>query len=81
MKKCEKKMTQAYEDAVEMNSIEVEKIKLPEIKKAIKNKVDKLLGDLNLRYYEESYSLGERKEQIYSSDLIYSLSFNIFRTF
>ena len=71
-------MTQAYEEVMEMNTLEVEEIKTPEIQE---NEVDELLGGLNPRYYEEVISLKETKERVYSSDINISNQFNIFRTF
>ncbi len=71
-------MTQAYEEVMEMKSVEIEEIKHPEVQE---NEVDELLGDLNPRYYEESISMNEAKDRVYSSDINYSNQFNIFRTF
>jgi len=71
-------MTQAYEEVMEVKSLEVEEIKHPEVQR---NEVDELLGDLNPRYYEEIISLNEAQERVYSSDINFSNQFNIFRTF
>ena len=71
-------MTQAYEEVMEMKSLEVEEIEHPEVKES---EVDELLGDLNPRYYEEVISLKEAKERVYASDINISNQFNIFRTF
>ena len=71
-------MTQAYEEVMEVKSLEVEEIKHPEVQE---NEVDELLGDLNPRYYEEIISLNEAQERVYSSDINFSNQFNIFRTF
>jgi len=74
-------MTQAYEEVMEMKSLEVEEIEQPEVQKSMESEVDELLGDLNPRYYEEVISLKEAKERVYSSDINFSNQFNIFRTF
>ena len=71
-------MTQAYEEVMEMKSLEVEEIEHPEVKES---EVDELLGDLNPRYYEEVISLKEAKERVYLSDISVSNQFNMFRTF
>ena len=71
-------MTQAYEEVLEMKSLEVEVIEHPEVQE---NEVDELLGNLNPRYYEEVISLKEAKERAYASDINISNQFNIFRTF
>jgi len=71
-------MTQAYEEVMEMKTLEVEQIEAPEVQE---NEVDELLGDLNPRYYEEVISLKEAKERTYLSDINVSNQFNIFRTF
>jgi len=74
-------MTQAYEEVMEMKSLEVEEIEHPKVQKSMESEVDELLGDLNPRYYEEVVSLKEAKERVYSSDINFSNQFNIFRTF
>ena len=71
-------MTQAYEEVMEMKSLEIEEIEQPEVQE---NEVDELLGDLNPRYFEEAISLSEAQERIYSSDFYFNSQFNIFRTF
>ncbi|MCK4284573.1 MAG: hypothetical protein KAX18_00145 [Candidatus Lokiarchaeota archaeon] len=71
-------MTQAYEEVMEVKSLEVEEIEHPEVQRS---EVDELLGDLNPRYYEEIISLNEAQERVYSSDINFSNQFNIFRTF
>ncbi|MBY8984559.1 MAG: hypothetical protein KGD65_05820 [Candidatus Lokiarchaeota archaeon] len=67
-------MTQAYEEVMEMKSIEVEEIVQPEVQE---NEVDELLGDLNPRYFEEATSLNKTKDRIYSAK---AHSDNIFNT-
>ena len=57
-------MTQAYQETFEM--------KMPEVKattknESAKNEVDELLGDLNPRYFEESYNLEKAKQKVFSS--------------
>ena len=74
-------MTQAYEKVVEMNSMEVEEIENPEVKKSAESEVDELLGDLNPRFFEEALSWEEAKEQIHTSDIAFSSNFNVFRNF
>ncbi len=71
-------MTQAYEEVMEMKSLEIEEIEQPEVQE---NEVDELLGDLNPRYFEEAISLSETQERINSSDFYFNSQFNIFRTF
>jgi hypothetical protein len=68
-------MTQAYEEVMEMNTPEVEKIESPKVQE---NKVDELLGDLNPKYYEEAMSMNEAKDRIYSAK---AYSNNIFNTY
>jgi len=70
-----KKMTQAYEEVMEMKSFEVEVIEHPEVQE---NKVDELLGDLNPRYYEEVISMNEAKDQIHSTQSYSNFSFNTY---
>ena len=71
-------MTQAYEEVMEMRSIEVDEIKHTEVKE---NEVDELLGDLNPRYFEEIFHLKEAKQRIYSSSTYAGSKFNIFNAF
>jgi len=68
-------MTQAYEEVMEMKSLEVEEIEHPEVQE---NEVDELLGDLNPRYYEEAISMNEAKDRIHSAK---AYSDNIFNTY
>ncbi len=68
-------MTQAYEEVMEMKSLEVEEIEQPEVKES---EVDELLGSLNPRYFEETISLDEAKNQIHSAKTYSGYSFNTF---
>ena len=72
-------MTQAYENIMEMKSIEVEVIEHPEVKKSAETEVDELLGDLNPRYFEENYTLDEAKQRAYSKH--YNSDYSIIRIF
>ncbi len=71
-------MTQAYEQSMEMKSIEVEEIEQPEIQESMESKVDELLGDLNPRYFEEIISLKEAKTRVYAAKSYSSYSFNTY---
>jgi len=71
-------MTQAYEEVMEMKSIEVEEIEHPGVQE---NEVDELLGDLNPRYFEEISHLKEAKQRIYSSSTYAGSKFNIFNAY
>ena len=71
-------MTQAYEEVMEMKSIEVEEIEESEVQTAMENEVDELLGDLNPRFYEEAISLNEAKNQIHSAKAYSNYSFNTY---
>jgi hypothetical protein len=77
MKKCEKKMTQAYEKVME---IEIE-IEQPEVEAPIESEVDELLGDLNPRYFEEAMTLQDAQQKINASDISFSSKFNVFTTY
>jgi hypothetical protein len=66
-------MTQAYEKVVE--------IKQPEVKAPIESEEDELLGDLNPRYFEESLKLEDARQEVYTSDIIMSSKYNVFRPF
>ena len=74
-------MTQAYEQSMEMKSIEVEEIEQPEIQESMESKVDELLGDLNPRYFEETISLKKARQKVYSSHFTVSGNFNMFTPF
>ena len=65
--KSEKKMTQAYEEVMEMKTLEVEEIEEPKVKGSKESEVDELLGDLNPRYFEEGYSFDEAQQKIFAS--------------
>ena len=69
-------MTPAYEEVMEMKSIEVEEIEESEVQTAMENEVDELLGDLNPRFYEEAISMNEAKDQIHSAKAYSNYSFN-----
>ncbi len=69
-------MTQAYENVMEMNMIEVEEIEIPEVQKAPENKADDLIGDLNPRYYEEAITMNEAHDRIHSAKAYSNTSFN-----
>ena len=71
-------MTQAYEEVMEMKSLEVEEIETPEVQKSIESEVDELLGDLNSRYYEEAIPLNEAKDRIHSAQTYSNFSFNTY---
>jgi hypothetical protein len=71
-------MTQAYEEVMEMKSIEVEEIEQPEAQIPMENEVDELLGDLNPRYYEEVISMNEAQEKIHSAKAYSNMSFNMY---
>ena len=71
-------MTQTYEKAIIMTIPEVEE---QEVQAPIENKADELLGDLNPRYYEESFSFEEAKQNIYASDINAGSKFNFFSAF
>jgi len=71
-------MTQAYEEVMEMKTLEVEEIEQPEVQKSMESEVDDLLGDLNPRYFEEAMSMDEAKEQIYAAKAYSSYSFNTY---
>ncbi len=57
-------MTQAYEETMEIKTPEVEAPKVKELKES---EADELLGDLNPRYFEESYSFDEAQQKIFAS--------------
>ena len=70
-------MAQAYKKVIEIvGIIEIEEIEFP-----TESEVDELLGDLNPRYFEETYSLEEAQNKVFSSDLIVSSSFNMLTPF
>ena len=71
-------MTQAYEEVMEMKSLEVEEIEHPEVQKSMESEVDDLLGDLNPRYFEEAIPMNETKEQIYAAQSYSNYSFNTY---
>ncbi|MBY8984333.1 MAG: hypothetical protein KGD65_04640 [Candidatus Lokiarchaeota archaeon] len=71
-------MTQAYENVMEMKSIEVEEIEESEVQAPMENEVDELLGDLNPRFFEEAISMNEAKDQIYSAKAYSNYSFNTY---
>ena len=71
-------MTQAYENVMEMKSIEVEEIEESEVQAPMENEVDELLGDLNPRFFEEAISLNEAKDRIYSAKAYSNYSFNTY---
>ena len=71
-------MTQAYEEVMEMKTLEVDEIEQPEVQKSMESEVDDLLGDLNPRYFEEAMSMDEAKEQIHAAK---AYSNNIFNTY
>jgi hypothetical protein len=71
-------MTQAYEEVMEMKSIEVEEIEQPEVQKSMESEVDELLGDLNPRFFEEAISLNEAKDRIHSAKAYSNYSFNTY---
>ena len=71
-------MTQAYENVMEMKSIEVEEIEESEVQAPMENEVDELLGDLNPRFYEEAISMNEAKDQIHSAKAYSNYSFNTY---
>jgi len=75
MKMCEKKMTQAYENVME---IEIEQ---PEVEAPIVSEIDELLGDLNPRYFEEALTLEDTRQKINTSDISFSSKFNVFTTY
>ena len=66
-------MTQAYEKITEMNIPEVEEIEKPEVKTQMKSEVDELLGDLNPRYFEETYSFDQAMQKIHASKTNFNL--------
>jgi hypothetical protein len=76
-----KKMTQAYENVMEVKGSEIIEIELPEVQISTESEVDELLGDLNPRYFEEIMTLDEARQQAYTSDVSMSSNFNVFRTF
>jgi hypothetical protein len=69
-------MTQAYEEMMEMKSIEIEEI---EVQIPEENEVDELLGELNPRYFEERITINEAKQRAYASKV--SQNFNCFSAF
>ncbi|MFX0028825.1 MAG: hypothetical protein ACFE8B_06420 [Candidatus Hermodarchaeota archaeon] len=71
-------MTQTYEKLMEMETSKVEHI---EEQISEESKVDELLGDLNSRYFEESYSLEDAKQKMYCKDVTMGNNFDVFRTF
>ncbi len=71
-------MTQAYEEVMEMKSIEVEKIKHPEVQESMESEVDELLGGLNPRYFEEAISLNEARDRIHAAKAYSNYSFNTY---
>ncbi len=71
-------MTQAYEEVMEMKSLEVEEIEQPEVQESIESEVDELLGDLNPRYFEEGFSMNEAKDRIESAKAYSDFSFNTY---
>jgi len=74
-------MTQAYEEVMEIEIIEIEEIEHPTAQESVESEVDELLGDLNPRYFEETYSLEEAQNKVNSSDFNFSSSFNIFNPY
>ena len=71
-------MTQAYEEVMEMKTLEVEEIEQPEVQKSMESEVDELLGDLNPRFFEEAISLNEAKDRIHSAKAYSNYSFNTY---
>ena len=71
-------MTQAYENVMEMKSIEVEEIEESEVQAPMENKVDELFGDLNPKFFEEAISMNEAKDQIHSAKAYSNYSFNTY---
>jgi hypothetical protein len=70
-----KKMTQAYEETMEMKSIEVEEIEEPEVQTPME---DEVLGDLNPRYFEEAMSMDEAKDRIHAAKAYSNTIFNTY---
>jgi len=64
-------MTQAYEKITEMYSLEVEEIEMPKAQE--ESEVDELLGDLNPRYFEETYSFDQAMQKIHASKTNFNL--------
>jgi len=71
-------MTQAYEEVMEMKTLEVDEIEQPEVQKSMESEVDDLLGDLNPRYFEEAMSMNEAQDRIHAAK---AYSNNIFNTY
>jgi hypothetical protein len=66
------KMTQAYEKVMEMKSLEIEELQVH---------IERLLGDLNPKYFEESISITEAKERSHASRIEVGSKFNFFSAF
>jgi len=70
-------MTQVYKKVIEIvGIIEIEEIEYP-----TESEVDELLGDLNPRYYEETLSMKDVQNKVFSSDINFSSGFNMFTPF
>ncbi len=74
-------MTQAYQEVMEIKSLEVEEIARNEAQAPEKIEVDELLGGLNPRYFEEVSNLNEAKQRIYLSSTYAGSKFNIFNAY
>ena len=59
-------MTKIYKNVWELESFDIEDIEQPEVQE---NGVDKLLGDLNPRYFEELIKLKDAKDRILSGSI------------
>ncbi|UCD02249.1 MAG: hypothetical protein JSV23_04310 [Promethearchaeota archaeon] len=71
-------MTQAFEKSA--FELEIEESEQQATQKSNENKDDKLLGDLNPRYFEIIMTLNEAKQKIYASG-INAIKMNFFRPF
>ena len=74
-------MTQVYEEVMEIEIAEIEEIEHPTAQESVESEVDELLGDLNPRYYEEILSMEDAHNKVFSSDINFSSSFNMFTPF
>ena len=57
-------MTQTYEKSMAFQAPKVKEVEV-EAKTPEESKVDELLGDLNPRYFEETYTLENSKRDVY----------------
>ncbi|MFX0029361.1 MAG: hypothetical protein ACFE8B_09135 [Candidatus Hermodarchaeota archaeon] len=71
-------MTQTYQKTKGLDIIEVEKYNVQIFNG---DQMDKLLGELNPKYFEESHTLSEAKQRIHTINISVGSKFDFFSAF